>query len=337
MRNKQVEVSYVNNEQIYVVSGETSVKRLNKPVVIYNAIVPTGLPVIIITRQYLELLNKEELMAVVKHEYAHILNRDYLSAYIVFIPYMLITFLPITIYLIKYLRIEEISIPILIIIYVYLFLVVIKKQYNIAEREADLHAVKAVGREALKSALYKIRNPKSLLSRFFDTHDPIELRYKINESKLGLAAQVRALIYPLSLITTLLILKYLTLYAFFYTSLTGNIIVMVIFVLTYFVSILAFFIVYGFLVLKLLTTLGYSPPSLARKSLLFYLTFTSLDFAWPVQNLVIYAVNNALAIIGASLILGRPMAKSLLIWVLLALLPSLVIALWIGLYPLIHH
>ncbi|WP_243678935.1 M48 family metalloprotease [Vulcanisaeta distributa] len=144
MRNKQVEVSYVNNEQIYVVSGETSVKRLNKPVVIYNAIVPTGLPVIIITRQYLELLNKEELMAVVKHEYAHILNRDYLSAYIVFIPYMLITFLPITIYLIKYLRIEEISIPILIIIYIYLFLVVIKKQYNIAEREADLHAVKAV-------------------------------------------------------------------------------------------------------------------------------------------------------------------------------------------------
>lgn len=144
------------------------------------------------------------------------------------------------------------------------------------------------------------------------------------------------MIYPLTLITTLLILKYLTLYASFYTSLTGNIIVMVIFVLTYFVSILAFFIVYSFLVLKLLTTLGYS-PSLARKSLLFYLTFTSLDFAWPVQNLMIYAVNNALAIIGASLILGRPMAKSLLIWALLALLPSFVIALWIGLYPLIHH
>ncbi len=67
------------------------------------------------------------------------------------------------------------------------------------------------------------------------------------------------MIYPLTLITTLLILKYLTLYASFYTSLTGNIIVMVIFVLTYFVSILAFFIVYSFLVLKLLTTLGYSP------------------------------------------------------------------------------
>ncbi|BDR92431.1 hypothetical protein Vsou_15240 [Vulcanisaeta souniana JCM 11219] len=76
--------------------------------------------------------------------------------------------------------------------------------------------MKAVGREALKSALYKARNPKSLLSKFFDTHDPIELRYKINESKLGLTAQVRVLIYPLSLLTALLILKYLTIYPSFY-------------------------------------------------------------------------------------------------------------------------
>lgn len=83
-----------------------------------------------------------------------------------------------------------------------------------------------------------------------------------------------------------------------------------------------------------MTALGYS-PSLARKSLLFYLTFTSLGFAWPVQNLVIYAMSDVLAIIGASLILGgRPMAKSLLVWVLLALIPSLVATAWIGLYLL---
>ncbi len=144
VRNKQVEISYVNNVQVYVANGEISTKLSSKPVVIYNAIVPTGLPVIIITRQYLELLNNEELMAVIKHEYAHISNKDYLSAYIVLIPYILITFLPITIYLIKYLRIGMFLLPVLIIIYIYFFLVVIRKQYNIAEREADLYAVKAV-------------------------------------------------------------------------------------------------------------------------------------------------------------------------------------------------
>ncbi|WP_243680279.1 hypothetical protein [Vulcanisaeta souniana] len=99
-------------------------------------------------------------------------------------------------------------------------------------------------------------------------------------------------------------------------------------------SVLTFLIVYSFLVLKLLTALDY-PLSLARKSLLFYLTFISLGFAWPVRNLVVYAVSDALAVVGASLILGRPMAKSLLVWILLALIPSLVAALWIGLYPLI--
>ncbi|BDR92429.1 hypothetical protein Vsou_15220 [Vulcanisaeta souniana JCM 11219] len=66
VRNKQVEISYVNNVQVYVVNGEISTKLPSKPIVIYNAIVPTGLPIIIITRQYLELLDKEELMAVIK-------------------------------------------------------------------------------------------------------------------------------------------------------------------------------------------------------------------------------------------------------------------------------